>query len=148
MLDQNSSDLVVEDIPGLGWSASPDGRLRFINPDVLELIGVTPAEMRKMMETDPIPLRRFGHPDVIEENAKNWARALRTGEPLIDESLVIRHDGEYRVCGTPLFLRAISAAASRPGMVTASTSPTRSGPRKRCARASVNCAYWSTRFRP
>jgi hypothetical protein len=28
MLDQNSSDLVVEDIPGLGWSASPDGRLR------------------------------------------------------------------------------------------------------------------------
>lgn len=54
MLDQNSSDLVVEDIPGLGWIGHPDGRLRYINPDVLALIGVSAEEMRKMLAADPL----------------------------------------------------------------------------------------------
>jgi hypothetical protein len=35
------------DTPGLGWSAYPDGRLRFLNPAALEYVGVTAKEMRE-----------------------------------------------------------------------------------------------------
>lgn len=97
MLDQNSSELVVEDIPGLGWIGHPDGRLRYINPDVLALIGVSAEEMRKMLAADPLAiLTQYSHPDEVERNLANWNRTLETGEPLIDESLVRRYDGEYR----------------------------------------------------
>ena len=40
----------IADIPGLGWSAYPDGRLRFVNPAALEYVGVTADEMRRIMD--------------------------------------------------------------------------------------------------
>ena len=42
----------IADIPGLGWSAYPDGRLRFLNPAALDYVGVTAEEMREIMEAD------------------------------------------------------------------------------------------------
>jgi PAS domain S-box-containing protein len=94
-LDQDARRLVA-DVPGLGWTAYPDGRLRFINPAVLAFIGITPAELRKLMETEANPLERWMHPDDREQAQKNWERAVRTGEPLIDESRSLRYDGVYR----------------------------------------------------
>ncbi len=94
VLDQDSR--LVTDIPGLGWYAYPDGRLRFINPAVLAFLGVTPSELRKLMEKEPNPLERWVHPDDRGHNQANWERALKNGEPLIDENRALRHDGEYR----------------------------------------------------
>ena len=96
MLDQDSQGLVV-DIPGHGWSAYPDGRLRFINPAILEYVGITAAELRKSMETEANPLERWTHPDDRERVRLNWERALKTGQPLIDETWNLRHDGVYRL---------------------------------------------------
>ncbi|BCP55571.1 hypothetical protein K32_41880 [Kaistia sp. 32K] len=95
VLDQHSQRLVA-DIPGLGWTAYPDGRIRFVNPAVLAFIGVTPEAMRRMIEIEPNALERWTHPDDIERTRANWDHALRTGEPLIDEQRVLRCDGVYR----------------------------------------------------
>jgi hypothetical protein len=40
----------IEDIPGLGWSAYPDGRMRFVNPAALDFIGISAEEMKQIME--------------------------------------------------------------------------------------------------
>ena len=94
VLDQGSR--LVTDIPGLGWYAYPDGRLRFINPAVLDFVGVTADELRRMMETEANPLDRWTHPDERERNQANWDRARARGEAYIDESRALRHDGEWR----------------------------------------------------
>src|SRR5262249_54243174 len=95
VLDKDSQRLVA-DIPGLGWTAYPDGRLRFVNPAVLAFIGITPAELRKLMEIEANPLERWTHPDDIARNRENWERALKNGEPLVDEQRARRYDGVYR----------------------------------------------------
>jgi PAS domain S-box-containing protein len=95
MIDQDSQRLVA-DIPGLGWTAYPNGKIRFINPAVLAFVGITPAELLKLMETEENPLERWTHPDDRERNRLNWERALKTGEPLVDEQRALRYDGVYR----------------------------------------------------
>lgn len=87
----------LEDIPGLGWSAYPDGRMRFINPAATEFVGITPEEMKKRMEgTDTAWWTPFIHPDDQARSMELWRHSLKTGEPLIDEQRVRRFDGTYR----------------------------------------------------
>ncbi|WP_421439737.1 PAS domain-containing protein [Agrobacterium tumefaciens] len=86
-----------EDIPGLGWSAYPDGRMRFVNPAALKFIGVTVDEMKRIREHEPDAWwRLFIHPDDVENSKRIWNHSLKTGEPLLDEQRVRRHDGIYR----------------------------------------------------
>ncbi len=87
----------MEDIPGLGWSCYPDGRMRFVNPKALEFVGLTANEMQRLMEAgDAVWWQRFVHPDDLERSKTLWRHSLSTGEPLIDEQRVRRHDGTYR----------------------------------------------------
>lgn len=87
----------AEDIPGLGWSAYPDGRMRFVNPAGLDFIGISAEEMRRIMDEDPHAWwKLFVHPDDAERNMARWEYSLKTGEPLVDEQRVRRHDGTYR----------------------------------------------------
>ncbi|WFU49812.1 PAS domain-containing sensor histidine kinase [Sinorhizobium terangae] len=87
----------MEDIPGLGWSCYPDGRMRFVNPKALEFVGLTVEEMKRLMEAgDTAWWQPFVHPDDRERSLALWKHSLSTGEPLIDEQRVRRHDGTYR----------------------------------------------------
>jgi PAS domain S-box-containing protein len=95
VLDQESQRL-VGDIPGLGWTADPDGRIRFVNPAVLAFLGVSAEEMRHLMRTQSNALEHWTHPEDRGRNQGNWEHSLRTGEPLIDEARVRRYDGVYR----------------------------------------------------
>ncbi|MCT7663848.1 PAS domain-containing sensor histidine kinase [Shinella kummerowiae] len=91
------SQPTIEDIPGLGWSTYPDGRMRFVNPAALDFIGISTEEMRRIMDEDHHAWwRHFVHPDDIDRSIERWRYSLRTGEPLIDEQRVRRHDGTYR----------------------------------------------------
>jgi len=85
----------VEDIPGLGWFAYPDGRLRFLNPAALTFIGVSPEKMREWIDTDDW-WTQFVHPDEVDRCVANWRHAMKTGEPILEEQRVRRHDGTYR----------------------------------------------------
>jgi PAS domain S-box-containing protein len=87
----------ITDIPGLGWFAYPDGRLRFLNPAALEYVGVTPEEMREIMDADDFSWwRRFVHPDDVEMGMAQWRHSLETGEPMVEELRLRRFDGSYR----------------------------------------------------
>jgi PAS domain S-box-containing protein len=86
----------IADIPGLGWSASPDGRLRLVNSAALEYVGVTADEMRRIMDGDDYHWTQFVHPDDVEASMARWRHSLQTGEPVIDEQRVRRFDGTYR----------------------------------------------------
>jgi PAS domain S-box-containing protein len=86
----------IADIPGLGWSASADGRLRLVSPAALEYVGVTADEMRQIMDGDDYHWTQFVHPDDVEASMARWHHSLQTGEPVIDEHRMRRFDGTYR----------------------------------------------------
>lgn len=87
----------ITNIPGLGWSAYPDGRLRFLNSAALEYVGVTAEEMREIMDADDLSWwRRFVHPDDVETSMAQWRHSLETGEPMLEEQRLRRFDGAYR----------------------------------------------------
>ncbi|TIL34801.1 MAG: PAS domain S-box protein [Mesorhizobium sp.] len=86
----------IADIPSLGWSASPEGRLRVVNPAALEYVGVTADEMRRIMDGDDYHWTQFIHPDDVEASMARWRHSLQTGEPVIDEHRLRRFDGTYR----------------------------------------------------
>ncbi|KQV73263.1 PAS domain-containing protein [Rhizobium sp. Root1220] len=92
-----SKQPTADDIPGLGWSAYPDGRLRFVNPAATEYIGISAEEMLERMQRDTYAWwAPFVHPDDVQASLDRWDHSLRTGEPLVDEQRVRRHDGTYR----------------------------------------------------
>jgi PAS domain S-box-containing protein len=86
----------IADIPGLGWSALPDGRLRKFNAAALDYLGVTADEMRRIMDGDDHHWTQFVHPDDVEASLERWRHSFRTGEPLMDEHRMRRFDGTYR----------------------------------------------------
>jgi len=87
----------IEDIPGFGWSAYADGRLRFLNPKALDYIGVTAEEMSELSKIDDHSWwSKFVHPDDVEGCIERWRHSLATGEPIFEEQRVRRHDGTYR----------------------------------------------------
>ncbi|MEI9431988.1 PAS domain-containing sensor histidine kinase [Mesorhizobium sp. Cs1299R1N3] len=86
----------IANIPGLGWAAHPNGRLRFFNPAALAYVGVTADEMRRMMDADDYSWAQFIHPDDFEASIARWRHSMSTGEPLNDERRVRRFDGTYR----------------------------------------------------
>ena len=87
----------IEDIPGLGWSAYPDGRMRFVNPAATDFVGISSGEMKEIMHADVDSWwRKFVHPDDVERCLAKWKHSLKTGEPLVDEQRVLQADGSYR----------------------------------------------------
>lgn len=86
----------MADIPGLGWCAHTDGRRRFVNRAMLDYVGVSAEEMRRIMDADDYYWAQFIHPDDVETSMARWRRSMKTGEPLHDEQRVRRHDGIYR----------------------------------------------------
>jgi PAS domain S-box-containing protein len=81
---------VVDFLPGLAWSAAPDGSAEYFNGHYLSYVGMSSDELGGLGWTATV------HPDDIEELAAEWRRMLserRGGEA---EARMRRFDGEYR----------------------------------------------------
>jgi len=91
-----SARQIIENLPGLGWSADPDGHIRFFNPAGLDFVGMSAAEMQKQIADDDYAWRFTIHPDDAERSIARFRHSIETGEALHDESRVRRHDGTYR----------------------------------------------------
>jgi len=91
-----SAAQIIEDLPGLGWSADPNGHIRFFNPAGLAFVGTTAEELQEQMKADDYAWRHMIHPDDAERSASRFHHSIRTGEPLHDEARVRRFDGTYR----------------------------------------------------
>src|SRR5947207_2317517 len=91
--------LVIDRIPTMVWSLTPEGVLDFVNQPWIDYTGISFAEA--MREPNSIV-----HPDDLLRVVEKWRKDMRAGESSEDEMRLGRADGEYRwflVRTVPLF---------------------------------------------
>ena len=80
---------LADSVPNQVWTATPDGKLDYVNARVLEYFGRTFDEMIGMGWQDVI------YPADIGRVLETWTRSLTTGEPYEVEFRLRRTDGDY-----------------------------------------------------
>jgi PAS domain S-box-containing protein len=81
---------IIDTIPALAWSASPDGSAEFFNRRWLDYTGLCIEETRNWGWTDAV------HPDDLNGLTDYWRSILASGEAAEIEARLQRYDGEYR----------------------------------------------------
>ncbi|HEY0337568.1 MAG TPA: PAS domain S-box protein [Burkholderiales bacterium] len=87
---QNRLRLVIDTIPGIVWSAAPDGGVEFVNQPWLDYTGHSLAEVRgpgwasAFHAEDRVPL------------VESWRASVESGNPFEKEARARNADGEYR----------------------------------------------------
>jgi PAS domain S-box-containing protein len=81
--------LFADAIPSLGWSASADGSIQYVNAQWITYTGQTAAEA---IEDPAQPLHPEDRPRVLD----TWRQAVAAGQPHEVEYRLRRHDGTYR----------------------------------------------------
>lgn len=88
---EHEARLIVDNMPGLGWSTDPKGNFRYLNLSIFDYTGV---------RCDPDRVSFAGavvlHPDEEDAVVAHWRHCLATGQPYESEHRLRRHDGEYR----------------------------------------------------
>jgi serine/threonine-protein kinase len=77
-------------IPGIVWTARPDGWIDYTNRFWLEFTGMT------LQQTQGSGWTAALHPDDVEKVSRVWSQALETGELVEIEYRLRRADGTYR----------------------------------------------------
>jgi PAS domain S-box-containing protein len=82
--------LAIDTIPGLVWSALPDGSAEFLNQRWLEYTGLSLKDGLDWGGKVAV------HPEDLARFMDEWKAALTEGKPLETEARLRRSDGEYR----------------------------------------------------
>ncbi|OWV98938.1 PAS domain-containing sensor histidine kinase [Rhizobium sp. R72] len=91
--------LIIDTIPGMVWSARPDGGGNFANRNFRTYLGLSMDEAREWGWASAV------HPEDLPELTATWQEMAETKEPGECEARLRRFDGEYRwfICrGNPL----------------------------------------------
>ncbi len=80
---------ILDGMPDLIWSASPDGGTEYMNKPLQEFTGMNLEQMRQA------GWMNVYHPDDAERIAKVWERVSQTGESFEEEYRYRNKDGEY-----------------------------------------------------
>ena len=81
---------VANMMPGVVWTAAPDGTITFANDRWYAYTGLAPAQNARDWP------RLVLHPDDYETCAEQWTKSLREGKEYEIEVRNRRYDGEYR----------------------------------------------------
>jgi PAS domain S-box-containing protein len=81
---------VIDTIPALAFSSSPDGKNECVNRRWVEYSGLSKES------SSGSGWRSMIHPDDLEEHMKKWQRSLTSSEPFENESRRLSANGEYR----------------------------------------------------
>ncbi|WP_262028042.1 PAS domain-containing protein [Microvirga sp. Mcv34] len=84
--------LIVESMPGLGWSTDANGNFIYVSPSVIDYVGKQTEEFNRTGRTGLEAV----HPNDAERVTRAWLHSLRTGEPFETEHRIRRFDGTYR----------------------------------------------------
>jgi PAS domain S-box-containing protein len=87
---ENELSRVVDALPGLVWTARPDGHIDFLNQRWCEYTGLSVGEAYGRGWQTAI------HPEDLPELLERWRSILASGEPGEMEARLRRFDGEYR----------------------------------------------------
>src|SRR5262245_28680644 len=96
---ERESRMIVETIPGLVASLTPDGEVEFINKQLIEYCGHGIAEMKQWGTNGTV------HVDDLPHVGEVFARGITTGQPYEFDARIRRYDSVYRwfqVRGLPL----------------------------------------------
>ena len=86
----NNLGQIVDALPGLVWTARPDGSVEFLNTRWLEYTGLTHEDVSALGWQSAI------HADDVSDLLKRWASICASGKPGDMEARLRRHDGQYR----------------------------------------------------
>jgi PAS domain S-box-containing protein len=81
---------VIDTIPALAFSISPDGKNEWVNRRWVEYSG------RSQESSSGSGWRSTVHPDDLDEHVKKWQKSLASGEPFENEARRRSANGEYR----------------------------------------------------
>ena len=84
--------LIVESMPGLGWSTDAAGNFIYVSPSVIDYVGKQTEEFNRTGRTGLEAV----HPDDADRVTNAWLHSLQTGEPFETEHRIRRSDGTYR----------------------------------------------------
>ena len=87
---ENELNQIVDALPGLVWTALPDGRIDFLNQRWCEYTGLGVDEACGAGWQTAI------HPEDLPRLLERWRSILASGEPCEMEARLRRFDGEYR----------------------------------------------------
>src|SRR5882724_4379856 len=87
---ENELSRVVDALPGLVWTAFPDGEIDFLNHRWCEYTGLSVDEGSGQGWLSAV------HPDDLPGLVERWRSVLASGEPREMEARLRRFDGEYR----------------------------------------------------
>jgi PAS domain S-box-containing protein len=87
---ENELSRVVDVLPGLVWTALPDGQVDFVNRRWCEYTGLAKGKSLGLEWQSAV------HPDDRPELLQRWLAALASGEPGETEARLRRFDGTYR----------------------------------------------------
>jgi PAS domain S-box-containing protein len=94
--NEDETRLIVESMPGLGWSTDPVGNFKYVNPSVLEYLGAPKEALDRAAGTNTFGWESVVHPDDAENTVKDWLHSLKTGAPFQSLLRIRRFDGTYR----------------------------------------------------
>jgi PAS domain S-box-containing protein len=81
---------LLDTVPVLMWSATPDGEPSYVNQRVVDYTGRSSKDFRSLGWLEII------HPDDLDETTRAWSHAVRMGGSYRVKHRLRRADGEYR----------------------------------------------------
>ena len=82
--------LIINTIPAMAWSCTPDGQLEYWNQHLTNYVGL-PIE-----EIVGFGFYRMFHPEDVERMRESWEEIVATKQPNPVDARIRRFDGEYR----------------------------------------------------
>jgi signal transduction histidine kinase len=88
--------VIIDTIPAMVWSISPDGSSDFLNKRFRDYTGLSLEDIRDWARVDALhrPWMKALHPD--DRSMDDWSAALAPGEPFEKEAHLRQFDEEYR----------------------------------------------------
>ena len=87
---ENEIGRIIDAVPGLIWSALPDGQIDFLNRPLCKYTGL------RLDDALGSGLQAAIHPEDLSKFLERWRSILISGEPGEMETRLRRFDGEYR----------------------------------------------------
>jgi hypothetical protein len=87
---ENNLKLIIDTMPALAWSTTPDGSADFFNKHYLEFVGLSAEQASGWGWTAAV------HSDDLNSLGAIWQQTLASGLRGEAEARLRRHDGEYR----------------------------------------------------
>ena len=87
---EHKLNLIINTIPAMAWSCTPDGQLEYWNKIFIDFVGLMIEDLQGF------GFYRVFHPDDVDRMRVSWEQIVATKHPHPVDARIRRFDGEYR----------------------------------------------------